>query len=99
MGSICWIDNHRATIILFSVDISIWKQGVLLSWSDFQNIVQLWVMKLKKQSVFLAKIVQSISFDVDIFRVEQARLARVADQIVGLPYLGRASHKMKDANT
>ena len=56
-------------------------------------------MKLKKQSVFLAKIVQSISFDVDIFRVEQARLARVADQIVGLPYLGRASHKMKDANT
>ena len=56
-------------------------------------------MKLKKQFVFLAKIVQSISFDVGSFRVEQARLARVADQIAGLPYLGRASHKMKDANT
>ena len=46
-------------------------------------MVQLWVMKLKKQFVFLAKIVWSVCFDVDSFRVERARLARVADQIAG----------------
>ena len=46
-------------------------------------MVQLWVMKLEKQFVFLAEIVRSICFDVGSFRVERARLARVADQIAG----------------
>ena len=82
MGSICWIDNDRATIIQFLL-IFLFENKEFCYLSPASKTVQLWVMKLKKQFVFLAEIVRSICFDVGSFRVEQARLARVADQIAG----------------